>query len=170
MIFRALGPKDIMKVSLTDVEAAIGKHTGPNVEPKGIKAHFLMDDSGLLNLGNVDYTVEKLGDDEPSTLEKIGSGLSQLFGGGFSSYFWWWPRFVNNFDQVRKNLQKTSRKRIRHLKRKAALKLTTELARRINRNSRLLILLTSLNHLQAMKRIKWIKNLKLFWSRKISPV
>lgn len=80
--FRALGPRDLMEVSLSGVADAVNKHSGPGAEPKGIKAHFTLDESGLVSLTNVDYVVETLGGAEPSTLQKIGSGLSNLFGGG----------------------------------------------------------------------------------------
>jgi len=83
--FRYIGPKELMQVSLTGIEDAVNKHNGPNVEPKGIKAHFALDESGVLSLTSVDYVVEKIGGAEPSTLEKIGSSFSKMFGSGKKS-------------------------------------------------------------------------------------
>ncbi|KAF6212275.1 hypothetical protein GE061_012797 [Apolygus lucorum] len=81
----ALGSLNITKVSLSGVAEAIGKHQGPGVESKGIKAHFQMDDSGILNLVNVEHVVEKTiaSEEEPeeSPLSKLGSTISKLFTG-----------------------------------------------------------------------------------------
>lgn len=70
----------------------IKKHNGPNVESKGIKAHFNLDESGLLTMSNVEYLVEKTltpeelaeqeGDGQ-STFSKLSSTLSKLFQGKF---------------------------------------------------------------------------------------
>ena len=44
-----------------------------------------MDDSGILSLLNVDFVAEKVvtdeDDEEQSTLQKLGSSFSKLFGG-----------------------------------------------------------------------------------------
>lgn len=76
---------NISKVSLTGVADVHDKHQGPGVEPKGIKAHFQMDESGILNLINVELVVEKTtsGEAEPeeSPLSKLGSTISKLFTG-----------------------------------------------------------------------------------------
>lgn len=78
-----VGTLNLSQVVLQGVGAALAKHTGENVEHKGIKAHFNMDDSGLLNLVNVEFVAEKTVDedeDQDSTLSKIGSTISKLFG------------------------------------------------------------------------------------------
>lgn len=78
-----VGTLNLTQVSLIGVASALGKHTGENVEHKGIKAHFNMDDSGLLNLVNVEFVAEKTvieDEDKDSTLSKIGSTISKLFG------------------------------------------------------------------------------------------
>lgn len=77
-----VGPLNLTQVVLSGVSAALNKHTGDNVEHKGIKAHFNMDDSGILNLVNVELVTEKtvIDDDSDSTLSKIGSTISKLFG------------------------------------------------------------------------------------------
>ncbi|CAH0625628.1 unnamed protein product [Chrysodeixis includens] len=79
-----IGSVNLSQVLLNGVGAALAKHTGENIEHKGIKAHFNMDDSGLLNLVNVEFVAEKTvteeDDDKDSTLSKIGSTISKLFG------------------------------------------------------------------------------------------
>lgn len=79
-----IGILNLTEVSLTGVRAAIEKHPlSDNVESKGIKAHFQMDESGILNLVNVELVVEKKvveGEDE-GTFSKLGSTISKLFGG-----------------------------------------------------------------------------------------
>ncbi|KAL4715838.1 hypothetical protein ACJJTC_006417 [Scirpophaga incertulas] len=73
---------NLTHVSLSGVSAALTKHTGENIEHKGIKAHFNLDDSGILNLVNVEFVAEKIvseEEDEDSTLSKIGSTISKLF-------------------------------------------------------------------------------------------
>jgi len=84
---RALGPLNLSKVELTGVADALAKHHGNNVESKGIKAHFSMDESGLLNLAGVELVVEKtlteeeLAAQEESPLSKLGSTISKFFTG-----------------------------------------------------------------------------------------
>ncbi|XP_045499638.1 hypoxia up-regulated protein 1 [Colias croceus] len=78
-----IGPLNLSQVVLSGVNEALNKNTGENVESKGIKAHFNMDDSGLLNLVNVEFVAEKTvteDEDKDSTLSKIGSTISKLFG------------------------------------------------------------------------------------------
>ncbi|KAM3960227.1 hypoxia up-regulated Grp170 co-chaperone protein [Aphomia sociella] len=77
-----IGSLNLTQVVLTGVNGALSKHTGENVEHKGIKAHFNMDDSGILNLVNVEFVAEKTvtaEDEDDSTLSKIGSTISKLF-------------------------------------------------------------------------------------------
>ncbi|CAG4951102.1 unnamed protein product [Parnassius apollo] len=78
-----IGTLNLSQVILTGVSEALSKHTGENIEHKGIKAHFNMDDSGILNLVNVEFVAEKTvteeDEDKDSTLSKIGSTISKLF-------------------------------------------------------------------------------------------
>ncbi|XP_028128595.2 hypoxia up-regulated protein 1 [Diabrotica virgifera virgifera] len=78
-----LGTTNISQFELKGVADALKKHSGENVESKGIKAHFAMDDSGILNFVNVELVVEKtvVPDEEEGTLSKLGSTFSKLFGG-----------------------------------------------------------------------------------------
>lgn len=84
---RALGPQNLSKVELKGVAETLAKHQGTNVESKGIKAHFSVDESGLLNLTNVELVVEKtlteeeLAAQEESPLSKLGSTISNFFTG-----------------------------------------------------------------------------------------
>lgn len=78
-----VGGLNLSQVVLNGVGAALAKHTGENVEHKGIKAHFNLDDSGILNLVNVEFVAEKTvaeEEDQDSTLSKLGSTISKLFG------------------------------------------------------------------------------------------
>lgn len=79
-----VGSLNLSQVVLSGVGAALAKHTAENIEHKGIKAHFNMDDSGILNLVNVEFVAEKTvteeEDDKDSTFSKIGSTISKLFG------------------------------------------------------------------------------------------
>ncbi|XP_047998205.1 hypoxia up-regulated protein 1 isoform X2 [Leguminivora glycinivorella] len=77
-----LGALNLTLVTLRGVGAALRKHAGDHVDHKGIKAHFNMDDSGILNLVNVEFVAEKTvtEEDKDSTLSKLGSTISKLFG------------------------------------------------------------------------------------------
>jgi len=79
---KELGPTSLQSVSLVGVEDAYSKH-GEGTEAKGVKAHFRMDNSGLLYLDKVECQFEKEADEE-STLSKIGNTISNLFGGSKS--------------------------------------------------------------------------------------
>lgn len=76
-----IGSTNLSQVVLSGVGSALAKHQGENVEHKGIKAHFNMDDSGILNLVNVEFVAEKTvtESDDDSTLSKLGSTISKLF-------------------------------------------------------------------------------------------
>nr|XP_023019178.1 hypoxia up-regulated protein 1 [Leptinotarsa decemlineata] len=79
-----IGSTNLSEYKLTGVAEALKKNSGENTETKGIKVHFSMDDSGVLNLINVDLVVEKTispSDQEEGTLSKLGSTFSKLFGG-----------------------------------------------------------------------------------------
>ncbi|XP_066245009.1 hypoxia up-regulated protein 1 [Euwallacea similis] len=78
-----LGAQNLTEYKLTGVADALKKNLGENTESKGIKAHFSLDESGVLNLINVELVVEKTVDslEEEGTLSKIGNTFSKLFGG-----------------------------------------------------------------------------------------
>ncbi|XP_064650580.1 hypoxia up-regulated protein 1-like isoform X14 [Lineus longissimus] len=74
------------KVALSGVGDAYKKNSADS-DFKGVKAHFRMDESGLLHLDLVDSVFEKQPPspdekEEESTLSKLGSTISNLFGGG----------------------------------------------------------------------------------------
>ncbi|CAH0727165.1 unnamed protein product, partial [Brenthis ino] len=79
----SIGSLNLTQVVLSGVSEALAKNSGENIEHKGIKAHFNMDDSGLLHLLNVEFVAEKTvtdeDEDKDSTLSKIGSTISKLF-------------------------------------------------------------------------------------------
>ncbi|XP_076817134.1 hypoxia up-regulated protein 1-like isoform X1 [Clavelina lepadiformis] len=86
---------NISHVELSGVAEAHEKYANnKDTEAKGIKAHFRMDESGILNLESVESvhegnkTVEENVTeeaDEDSTLQKIKDGISNFFGGGSDS-------------------------------------------------------------------------------------
>ncbi|GFU52564.1 hypoxia up-regulated protein 1 [Nephila pilipes] len=83
---KVLGSLNITKVSLTGVEAALNKHMVENTEYKGVKAHFRVDESGILSLDEVESVFEKTEEETPesqleSAFTKLGSTLGRLFSG-----------------------------------------------------------------------------------------
>jgi len=92
----ALGNTEISSVFLRGVGDAHEKYGDKeNTEPKGVKAHFRMDESGVLNLESAEAVyeqnktvkeevVEEAADDDSadSTFQKIKDGLSGFFSGG----------------------------------------------------------------------------------------
>lgn len=77
-----LGSLNLTKVSLTEVAKKLNANKAENIESKGIKAHFALDDSGLFSLANVELVLEKtVKEDDESTLQKLGNTISKLFSG-----------------------------------------------------------------------------------------
>lgn len=77
-----LGSLNLTKVSLTQVAKKLNANKAENIESKGIKAHFALDDSGLFSLANVELVLEKtVKEDDESTLQKLGNTISKLFSG-----------------------------------------------------------------------------------------
>ncbi|XP_035411545.1 LOW QUALITY PROTEIN: hypoxia up-regulated protein 1 [Cygnus atratus] len=80
---RIFGSLNLTTVRLKGVGDSFKKHS--DYESKGIKAHFNMDESGVLSLDRVESVFETLVEDKPeeeSTLTKLGNTISSLFGGG----------------------------------------------------------------------------------------
>ncbi|CAK9832381.1 Hypoxia up-regulated protein 1 [Anthophora retusa] len=80
----AIGNFNLSTITLSGVTDALDKHTKDGAESKGIKAHFAMDDSGILNLVNVELVSEKSStapDEENRTFSILGSTISKLFAG-----------------------------------------------------------------------------------------
>lgn len=80
-----LGSLNLSKVAVTGVKAALNKYSPDVAESKGIKAHFSMDESGVLTLVNIEAIFEKSVSDikeEESPLSKLGSTISKLFTSG----------------------------------------------------------------------------------------
>lgn len=78
------GSVNLTTVQLSGVGSSFQKH--PEAESKGIKAHFNMDESGVLLLDRVESVFETIVEEkeEESTLTKLGNTISNLFGGGSS--------------------------------------------------------------------------------------
>lgn len=76
-----IGPPQIMKIKLNEVANIISAHTGENIEAKGIKAHFVLDDSGLFTMSGVEFVADKnvTEQDEESSFAKLGSTITKLF-------------------------------------------------------------------------------------------
>lgn len=75
---------ELSTVALSGVAEALEKHSKEGIESKGIKAHFVMDDSGLLNLINVELVAEQSTSadvKDEGTFSKLGSTISQFFSG-----------------------------------------------------------------------------------------
>ncbi|XP_043996996.1 hypoxia up-regulated protein 1 isoform X4 [Gambusia affinis] len=78
------GSLNLTTVKLSGVGHSFQKHA--DAESKGIKAHFNMDESGVLLLDRVESVFETVVEEkeEESTLTKLGNTISTLFGGGSS--------------------------------------------------------------------------------------
>ncbi|KAM3868715.1 hypoxia up-regulated protein 1 [Diretmus argenteus] len=81
---RVFGSVNLTTVKLSGVGGSFQKHS--DAESKGIKAHFNMDESGVLLLDRVESVFETIVEEkeEESTLTKLGNTISTLFGGGSS--------------------------------------------------------------------------------------
>lgn len=80
---RVFGSQNLTTVKLKGVGDSFKKY--PDYESKGIKAHFNLDESGVLSLDRVESVFETVVEDSPeeeSTLTKLGNTISSLFGGG----------------------------------------------------------------------------------------
>lgn len=78
-----IGSMNLLKINLKDVAKIISANTGENIEPKGIKAHFVLDDSGLFSLSGIEFLADKnvTEPEEESSFAKLGSTITKLFSG-----------------------------------------------------------------------------------------
>lgn len=76
-----IGALNLLKIKLNDVAKVISAHSGENIEPKGIKAHFVLDDSGLFSLSGIEFVADKnvTEQEEESSFAKLGSTITKLF-------------------------------------------------------------------------------------------
>ncbi|XP_037930648.1 hypoxia up-regulated protein 1 [Teleopsis dalmanni] len=76
-----IGSLNISKVELLKIKQIIEKNQKDVVETKGIKAYFLLDDSGVFRCTGVEFVYEKhkIENEEEGTLAKLGSTISKLF-------------------------------------------------------------------------------------------
>ncbi|XP_069804035.1 hypoxia up-regulated protein 1 isoform X2 [Dendropsophus ebraccatus] len=83
---KIFGSQNLTTVKLGGVGESFQKKA--DYESKGIKAHFNMDESGILSLDRVEAVFETVVEEKPeqeSTLTKLGNTISSLFGGGSSA-------------------------------------------------------------------------------------
>lgn len=76
-----IGSLNLTKISLTKVASILDNNKGDNIESKGIKAHFTLDDSGIFTLSNVELVLDKtvVAEEDESPLSMLGSTISKLF-------------------------------------------------------------------------------------------
>lgn len=81
---KSIGSLQLMKIKLSEVAKVIAANTADNIEGKGIKAHFVLDDSGLFTLSGVEFVADKnvTEEDEESSFAKLGSTITKLFSSG----------------------------------------------------------------------------------------
>ncbi|XP_017791456.1 PREDICTED: hypoxia up-regulated protein 1 isoform X2 [Habropoda laboriosa] len=75
-----IGNFNLSTITLSGITEALDKHTKDGAESKGIKAHFAMDDSGILNLVNVELVSEKSSstpDEEEGSEDKDKEGKTE---------------------------------------------------------------------------------------------
>lgn len=79
-----IGTLNISSISLTNVAKIMENNLGEGVESKGIKAHFVLDDSGIFSLSGVELVMEKqaVDSDDESPLSKLSNTISNLFSSG----------------------------------------------------------------------------------------
>lgn len=80
---KSIGSLSLLKIEMSGLSQLIADNTGENGESKGIKAHFALDDSGLLSLNNIELVVDRNDTDtEESSFAKLGSTITKLFSSG----------------------------------------------------------------------------------------
>ena len=90
-IIAQIGSLNISKVSLKNVSQCLSTHSQANKEYKGIKSHFRMDESGVLNLDEIETVFEakveevvenatESGNTVGKAFANIGNTISKLFG------------------------------------------------------------------------------------------
>ncbi|KAK1119070.1 hypothetical protein K0M31_013577 [Melipona bicolor] len=76
-----IGNFNLSTITLSGINEALEKHAKDGAESKGIKAHFAMDESGVLNLVNVELVSEKsssTSDEEEGSEDKEGKTEESL--------------------------------------------------------------------------------------------
>merc|ERR1711881_562710 len=79
-----VGSMNLTSVLVKGVKEALDKNlVGENIETKGVKAHFQLDDSGILSISSVESTFEKTispeKKDESIDWSKLGDTISNYF-------------------------------------------------------------------------------------------
>jgi len=89
-----LGSLNLTSVLVKGVKESLEKNTGDNIETKGVKAHFQLDDSGILTVTSIESVFEKTispeeqekeevkkdGKDDTIDWSKLGDTISNFFG------------------------------------------------------------------------------------------
>lgn len=76
---KVLDTANLTQVKLSGIGNGLAKHQDDGAEFKGIKAHFSIDDSGLLALGAVESTFEKIHPVVEEETESTNSTQGNLF-------------------------------------------------------------------------------------------
>lgn len=78
-----IGNLTLFEVGLKDVAKIYEANSGENIEPKGIKSHFILDDSGIFQISGIELVVEKTVTDaeEEGSFAKLGNTITKLFSG-----------------------------------------------------------------------------------------
>lgn len=79
-----IGSTNLLKIKLNEVAKVMSAHSGENVEPKGIKAHFVLDDSGLFSLSGIEFVADKnvTEQEDDYSFANLGSTITKLFSSG----------------------------------------------------------------------------------------
>ena len=81
-----IGQQNISKVSVKGIADILTKHSTENKESKGIKAHFKLDESGVIRLDRVEAAFEEKVEETidenalKDALTKLGTTFGKLFG------------------------------------------------------------------------------------------
>lgn len=78
-----IGNLTLFEIGLKDVAKIYEANSGENVESKGIKAHFVLDDSGIFQTSGIELVVEKTvtESEEEGSFAKLGNTITKLFSG-----------------------------------------------------------------------------------------
>uniref|UniRef100_A0A914VZ10 Hypoxia up-regulated protein 1 n=1 Tax=Plectus sambesii TaxID=2011161 RepID=A0A914VZ10_9BILA len=75
------GELNISRVDLTGIAEAIAANEGEGVEFKGVKAHFRLDDSGIIHVEATEVVIERPVKEEESAFASIAGKISGFFSG-----------------------------------------------------------------------------------------
>lgn len=78
-----IGNLTLFEIALNDVAKIYEANSGENIESKGIKSHFILDDSGIFQISSIELVIEKTitEAEEESSFAKLGNTITKLFSG-----------------------------------------------------------------------------------------